>query len=224
MLVRSHAPPSSSPAAAVRRSLWRYRHMVAALCVAAAAAVALDTLRPPDPPVEPVVVMADDVPAGTVLSEADVEVREAPAGTYPDSVLREAGSAVGRPLAVGLTAGTALLPTMVTGPGLAGSAPAGTVVVPVPVADDATARLARPGQRIDLVAVAAEASSADGPAAVVARGVVVLAVWSPTGGGGILGDTTTGARYLYVAAREEDATVLVGAGAWAPLRAVLPSQ
>ncbi|MFC7404806.1 SAF domain-containing protein [Georgenia alba] len=224
MLVRSQAPPSSAPPARARRFAWRYRHLLAAVCLAAAVAVALETLRPSPPPSEPVVVVSRDLPAGTVLTQQDLAVRRLPADAYPPSVVRDVTAAAGRPLALGVAAGTAVLPTMLTGPGLGASAPPGTVVVPVPVADEATAQLARPGQRVDLVAAAADATGAPGDATVVARDVVVLAVLEPGGDGGILGDTSGATRHLYVAADERDATVLVGSGAWAPLRAVLPSQ
>src|SRR5829696_7098791 len=151
MRARSPVPPSRSPAARARRFLWRRRHLLAALCLACAAPVTVTALRPPDPPVERVLTLTGDLPAGRVLTADDVRVRDVPAGTLPAGSLRDTGEAVGRPLAVGLTAGTALQPAMLTGPGLASAAPTGTVVVPVPVADAATARLAEPGQRIDLV-------------------------------------------------------------------------
>ncbi|PFG38907.1 Flp pilus assembly protein CpaB [Georgenia soli] len=223
MRARSPVPPSRSPAARARRFLWRRRHLLAALCLACAAAVTVTALRPPDPPVERVLTLTGDVPAGHVLTADDVRVRDLPAGSRPAGSLRHPDEAVGRPLAVGLAAGTALQSAMLTGPGLASAVPAGTVVVPVPVADAATARLAEPGQRIDLVAAGSDVTGVEAEAEVVARDVVVLAIWTPESGGGLLEPGMGDVTYLYVAAGERVATVLVGSSAWAPLRAVLRS-
>ncbi|GAA3509221.1 SAF domain-containing protein [Georgenia daeguensis] len=222
MRARTPVPPSRSPAARARRLLWRRRHLLAALCLACAAAVAVTALRPPDPPAERVLTLAADLPAGSVLAADDVRVEALPVGSQPAGVLRDADDAVGRPLAVGLAAGTALQPAMLAGPGLASAAPPGTVVVPVPVADAATARLAEPGQRIDLVAAGSD-TGVEVKAEVVARDVVVLATWTPESGGGLLEPGTGSVTYLYVAASDRVATVLVGSSAWAPLRAVLRS-
>ena len=222
MRARTPVPPSRSPAARTRRLLWRRRHLLAALCLACAAAVAVTAVRPPDPPAERVLTLASDLPAGSVLAAEDLRVEALPVGAQPDGVLRDADEAVGRPLAVGLAAGTALQPAMLAGPGLASAAPPGTVVVPVPVADAATARLAEPGQRIDLVAAGGDVG-VEADAEVVARDVVVLATWTPESGGGLLEPGVGSVTYLYVAASDRVATVLVGSSAWAPLRAVLRS-
>jgi pilus assembly protein CpaB len=156
-----------------------------------------------------------------VLTADDVRLHDVPVGSQPAGVLRDYDDAVGRPLAVGLAAGTALQPAMLTGPGLAAAAPPGTVVVPVPVADAATARLAEPGQRIDLIAAGSDVTGVEAEAEVVARDVVVLASWTPESGSGLLEPGVGTVTYLYVAAEERAITMLVGSSAWSPLRAVL---
>ena len=166
-------------------------------------------------------VLADDVAAGTVLGAADLAVRPLPRGVAPPGVLRTPAEATGQPLAVGLPAGTPLVPAMLAGPGLAAAAPPGTVVVAVPLADAASARLAQPGRRVSLVAATSDATGSPGEASVVARGVVVLAVHEDDAGGGVLAAGVPGVTSVYVAAPERVATVLVGAAAWTPLRAVL---
>ncbi|GAA1634331.1 SAF domain-containing protein [Georgenia ruanii] len=215
------APPSRSLRSRLRRGLWRGRHALAALSLGLAAATALEAVRPPAPPREQVLVLADDVAAGIVLSAADVAVRSLPRGVVPPEALRAPAEATGQPLAVGLPAGTPLLPAMLAGPGLAAGAPPGTVVAAVPLADAASARLAQPGRRVSLVAATADAAGSPGEARVVARGVVVLAVHEDDAGGGVLSGGVPGVTSVYVAAPERVATVLVGAAAWAPLRAVL---
>ncbi|WP_127131004.1 SAF domain-containing protein [Georgenia sp. SYP-B2076] len=220
MRPRRPPPPSRSVAARLRRTLWRRRYPFVALCLGLAVATGLGVLRPPEPPGEPALVLAADVAAGTPLTGADLVVRTVVAGTVPPSALRDERAALGRPLAVGLPAGTVLMASMLTGPGLADGAPPGTVVVPVPVADAGSARLAQPGQRINLVAAGGEAAGVPGGAEVVARDVVVLAV-QESGGGSLLGSGVAGVTFIFVAAPEQVATVLLGSSAWAPLRAVL---
>ncbi|KAE8762533.1 SAF domain-containing protein [Georgenia thermotolerans] len=214
-------PPSRSLRRRLRRGLWRGRHAIAAVSLGLAAATALEAVRPPDPPREQVLVLADDVAAGTVLAAADVTVRALPRGAAPPQALRAQSDAVGQPLAVGLPAGTALVPAMLAGPGLAAGAPPGTVVVAVPLADAASARLAQPGRRVSLVAATSDATGSPGEASVVARKVTVLAVHEDDAGGGVLAAGAPGVTAVYVAASERVATVLMGAAAWAPLRAVL---
>jgi pilus assembly protein CpaB len=221
MRASAPVPPSRSTVTRVRRLLWRRRHLLAAVCLACAAAVTVTALRPPDPPTERVLTLATDLPAGSMLTADDLHLRDVSVGSQPSGVLRDVDAAVGRPLAVGLAAGTALQPAMLTGPGLAAAAPPGTVVLPVPVADAATARLAEPGQRIDLVAAGSDVTGVQAEAEVVARDVVVLASWTPDSGGGLLEPGVGSITYLYIAAEERAITLLVGSSAWSPLRAVL---
>ncbi|RPF26137.1 SAF domain-containing protein [Georgenia muralis] len=218
--MRRETVPSRSAAAVLRRTLWRGRHLLAALCLGLAVSVIVSTLAPPPPAGVPVLSLARAVPAGTVLTDADVTRRTLPASAAPTALTAPA-DAVGRTLAVGLPAGTALVESMLVGPGLAGAAPAGTVVVPVPLADAGSAALAEPGRRVTLVAADSDLSGTAGAARVVARDVVVLAVHRPEAGGNLLDPGASGVTVIFVAAREADATALVGAGAWAPLRAVI---
>ncbi|WP_447925672.1 SAF domain-containing protein [Georgenia muralis] len=218
--MRRRTVPSRSTAAVLRRTLWRGRHLLAALCLGLAVSVTVSTLAPPPPAGVPVLTLARDIPAGTVLTEADVVRRTLPAAAAP-AALATPADAVGRTLAVGLPAGTALVDGMLVGPGLAGAAPEGMVVVPVPLADAGSAALAEPGRRVTLVAADSDLSGTAGAARVVARDVVVLAVQQPQAGGNLLDPGASGVTTIFVAAREADATALVGAGAWAPLRAVI---
>ncbi|MFH5824746.1 SAF domain-containing protein [Georgenia sp. AZ-5] len=220
MRTRQAVPPSRSTRARLRRAVWRRRHLLAALSLGLAAATAVTAVAPPDPPGRRVLVLATDTPAGTALTERHLAVSELPPGAVPPGALADVADAAGSGLAVGLPAGTPLLPGMLVGPGLAAGAPAGTVVVAVPVADP-SARLVRPGRRVSLVTTSGDVAGSPGGAEVVARSVVVLAVEAGTAGGAILDTNSQPVSHLYVAASERVATVLVGSGAWAPLRAVL---
>lgn len=197
--------------------LWRTRHVVAAVAVALAAAVVVGELRPPAPPTTPALVLAAPRAAGAELGPTDVVVRDVPAGLVPDGALTDAADAVGRRLAVALPAGFPLAPGVVVGPGLADGAPSGTVVVPVRLADPGTARLLRPGDVVDLLQAPADAP---GPASVLARGALVLAR-ADEQESSLLGGGDDAAPLLLVAVSHAAATLLSGAGAWAPVTAVL---
>ena len=218
--MRRETVPSRSVTAVLRRALWRGRHLLTALCLGLAVTVTVSTLAPPPPVGVEVLTLARDVPAGTVLTDGDVAPRVLPGEAAPAALI-DPREAVGRALAVGLPAGTPLVAGMLVGPGLTDGTPDGTVVVPVPLADHGSAALAEPGRLVTLVAADSDLSGTAGSARVVARDVVVLAVHTPEAAGGLLDAGTSGVTVVFVAADEAEATALVGAGAWAPLRAVL---
>jgi Flp pilus assembly protein CpaB len=200
--------------------LWRYRWLVVACCVAAAAWVSIGALRPLPPPTVPVLVTARDMPAGTVLTAADVQLEaaeRAPAGTM------DLDTAVGATLTVGLPAGVPVVDTMLLGPGLPDAAPAGWVVVPVPLADPMLAELVRVGDRIDLYLAAADTGGRLTEAQLVTTGALVLARAGPADQeAGWLGTSAASSASVVVAAiRPEDAAALAGASGFGPFRAVL---
>ncbi|MCC2322654.1 SAF domain-containing protein [Cellulomonas xiejunii] len=168
-----------------RAALWRFRFALAAVCLGAAAAVTLQTLRPPPAPTVPVVVLAHDVSAGTALAAGDVVVADVPAAAAPADALRTPSDAHGHVAAVDLPARLPVTPTLLTGAVMAG--PAGTVVVAVRLDDPAVAGLLKPGLHLDLVAARLEG----GPGETVARRALVRP--APDGEaapGGLLGTTS----------------------------------
>ena len=91
--------------------------------------------------------------------------------------------AVGRIPVSAIGSGEAVTTTRLLGVDLAVGLPPGWVVATVPIADASTARVVRPGDRVDLIrpAIAPQSGSAVAPAAVLARSVRVLAVFSRDG-------------------------------------------
>lgn len=179
--------PLTSLAPATRRRLrrirWRTRRPLAALCAGIAALLAVQQLRPADPPTVPVLVAARDLAAGAELTARDV-VRQAvpvdlvPAawpGTGPTESAGVGGLA-GRRLAVPVPAGLPLVPGLLVPDDATG--PPGTVVVPVRFADPGVASVLRPGVLVDVVAAPA-VDGADPER--LARAATVLGL--PTSGG-----------------------------------------
>lgn len=131
---------------------WRARRPLAALCAGLAVLLAVERLRPPDPPAVEVTVAARDLPAGTVLAHADVAVVAVPVALVPAGVATDAADVLGHRTAVGVPAGLPLASALLAEE--AAAPPEGSVVVPVRFADAGVAALLRPGMRVDVVAAA----------------------------------------------------------------------
>ncbi|MEN0129327.1 MAG: SAF domain-containing protein [Brevundimonas sp.] len=156
------------PATALRATLWRWRFLVVAICLAVVAQSTVDALRPAPPPHVRVAVVARALPAGTRLRTDDLRMAELPASVAPDQVVRARSTLVGAVTAVPLTAGTPLVPGLLVPDDLAG--PPGTVVAAVRLADPAAASLLGAGMRVDVLAATPDGERG----AVVASRALVL--------------------------------------------------
>lgn len=164
---------------------------------------------------EPVVVAARDLPAGARLHGDDVAVARLPADRVPDGAVRRLPGARGHTLAGPVRRGEPLTDRRFLGPALlAGYGREHErererfVAAPVRIADAASARLLRPGDRVDVLAGPRERG---GDAEVVAAGVRVLAVPARPGA-----DTTAGegaGALVVLAVPRGEATALAGAEA-----------
>ncbi|MBO3088874.1 SAF domain-containing protein [Cellulomonas dongxiuzhuiae] len=200
-----------------RSALWRFRFLLAAVCLGAAAAATVQALRPPGAATVPVVVLAHDVGAGAVLAAGDLVVADVPADAAPGGAFRSPDDAQGHVAAVDLPARLPLAPTLLADTGLAG--PAGTVVVAVRLDDPAMADLLAPGLHLDLVAARLEG----GPGETVARRALVRpAPGARAPQGGLLGAAPTddGSPVL-VAVTPEEAVRIAQASVGARLVAVV---
>lgn len=135
----------------------------------------------------PAVVAVREVAVGTELASGDVAVRQVPRSALPDGALRDVGEALGRPTASVLAPGEVLTRHDVRTADLVTGLGSGTVAVWVPLGEAAVTAALAGGDRIDL------RSAGDG--AVLARGVLVLAVRSGEQGGAwvAVGDEQAGA-------------------------------
>jgi Flp pilus assembly protein CpaB len=127
------------------------------------------------PAAVPVVVAARDLPPGTELTPGDLAEVRWPAGTPPDGVAAAAAELEGGVLAGPVRRGEPLTDVRLLGARVTDLLPAGLVAAPVRLADLAVSGLVAPGDRVDVLAAAPEAESAE----VVAAGAVVLAAPGP---------------------------------------------
>jgi Flp pilus assembly protein CpaB len=152
------------------------RQCLAGLLAAGALVLAL---RPePAPPVGedptvPVVVAATDLPAGTLLTAADLAVARLPSA--PGGAGSEPADLAGQTLAGAVRAGEPVTDVRLVGSGLTALLPAGTVAAPVRPADVAVSALPRAGDRVDVLAT----TDGDPSARVVAAGALVLLAAPP---------------------------------------------
>jgi Flp pilus assembly protein CpaB len=168
-----------------------------ALAVLLAAAALLLAVRSPQPmpsrkaATVPVVVAADDLSPGTVLTGADLAVVELPRGSAPAGSSPDTGRLVGRTLAAGVRVREPLTDVRLVGAGLTALLPPGLVAAPVRVADLAVAVLVSTGDHVDVLATPSGADRAD----LVAGHALVLA--------------TTGRAHASAGASGDDAGVLL---------------
>jgi pilus assembly protein CpaB len=163
-------------------------------------------------PTVPLVVAAGDLPAGTVLTEADLAVARLPPDVSPEGAAAESDALLGRVLAAPVRAGEPLTDVRLVGTGVTALLPPGQVAAPVRLADLAVAALVRSGDRVDVLATVEGSTTAE----VVAEGALVVAA-----SGGPTGDDP-GAGLLLLAVGPETAARLAAAATTATLTVTLP--
>jgi len=154
-----------------RRPAWqrtKLRRGISAGLVAAAVWVAMSALLPqPAPRGVPVVVVAQDLIAGHVLTRGDLTVADWPTDLRPGGALADPQALVGKALGAGMSRGEPVTPARIRGPGLLAGARDGLVAAHVRLADPSMATMAAPGDQVDLISSGGR---------VVAADVVVLSV------------------------------------------------
>lgn len=163
----------------VRRTVLARRRLLAALLTAVAVTAGVNAVAAPPPERVPVLVAAQDLPGGAVLSAEDLVTAQFAPGSAPGNLVNDP---VGRVLAAPLRRGEPVTDVRLLGAALTEGYP-GVVALPVRLPDAGMVELLRVGDRIDLVA----ADPQGGTPQTVATGVPVLAVPDPTDAPGATG-------------------------------------
>jgi Flp pilus assembly protein CpaB len=161
----------------------------------------------------PVAVAARDLPAGAVLTTADLTIARYPPEVAPTGVSGDPEQLRGRALAGGVRAREPVTDARLVGPGITSLLAEGQVAAPVRLADLAVAALVHTGDRVDVLATLATVSGAP-TAEVVAEGALVLAATAA--------DEEAGAGLLLLAVDDETAARLAAAATTATLTVTLP--
>jgi Flp pilus assembly protein CpaB len=128
------------------------RLCAAGACLLLALTSALDARRAHASASRPVVVAARGLPAGHVLTDADLRVARWPPALVPAKAYSARSEALHQRLAGPVESGEVLSPARMLGRSLTTGLPGGTVAVAVEVSDPHAAQLVHPGDRVDLLA------------------------------------------------------------------------
>ena len=172
------------PFKALRRAVSWHRRKLAVVAAVAAMLTGINAALPPAPPTVAVVRATRMLDGGATIGTGDVAVVRLPAAAVPDGAVADPASVLGRTLTAPVARGQVLtgLDLVAGGSGVR----AGHVVAPLHLADADLAGLLAVGDVVDVIAADGEARAA----AVVARGVRVVAVPQPRETGGIGGSST----------------------------------
>ncbi len=217
----------------VRIGVRRYRQLVRAVLIVIAVAIVIAQLSPKPAPTTSVVAAARDLPAGAVLTTADLRTIELPPAAVPAGASTDVTALVGSQLSGPLRRGEPLTDFRLTD-GVLTRPAVGLVSAPVRLADPQAAQLLQPGQRIDVLAAstavgdAAVAGSTAGPAvqvaSVVAADVMVIAVpvaSAPSGGAQVDSDVGVEGALVVLATSPLQARLLAQAEVTSRLSAVV---
>lgn len=174
----------------------RVRRVLAALLAAVTVGLVVQlSLSRPAPEDVGALVAVRDVPVGTVLDQADLELRHLPARALPPDALTDPALATGRSAAVPLTGGRVLVPDDLRTSALLDGLAQGSVAAYLPLAEPEVSAALAAGDRVDVH------SPLDGT--VVVAGALVLRSAAGERPGLWLGVDTPGAQAL-AAARGAD--------------------
>jgi pilus assembly protein CpaB len=206
-----HSPLRSRLLTTLRTPGWRRAMLLrrAAALLLALLALAL-ALRPPDAASRsPVVVAARDLPSGTALTPADLNLVSWPGELVPAGALRAPADADGRVIAGAARAGEPLTDVRLAGPDATGrlAGRPGDAAVPVRLADPEVARLLGPGSRVDVVTPSPEG---DRPV-VLASDAAVLTVVAAEADAGVGPGQGSRGRLVLVALPRADAARVASA-------------
>jgi pilus assembly protein CpaB len=165
----------------IRIGVRRYHRLLRAVLIVIGVAIVVARLSPKPAPTTAIVAAARDLPAGAVLTAADLRTIALPPATVPAGATTDLAAVVGGQLSGPLRRGEPLTDVRLTDGVLSRPAP-GVVSAPVRLADSQAAQLLQPGQRIDVLAAstavgdAGPAGSTVASASVVAADVMVIAI------------------------------------------------
>lgn len=201
----------------------RYRRLLRAVLVVIAVVIIVARLSPRAAPTTAVVAAARDLPAGAVLTAADLRTIALPPATVPLGAMTDVTALVGSQLTGALRRGEPLTDVRLTD-GVLSRPALGLVSAPVRLADSQAAQLLQPGQRIDVLAASTATDSTVSSATVVAADVMVIAIpiaSTPPGGSQVDSDVGVAGALVVLATSPLQARQLAQAEVTSRLSAVV---
>jgi pilus assembly protein CpaB len=229
----------------IRIAVHRYRRLLRAALIVITVAIVVARLSPKPAPTSAIVAAARDLPAGAVLTTADLRTIAVPPAVVPAGATTNVPALVGRQLAAPLRRGEPLTDVRLT-EGVLSRPAVGLVSAPVRLADSQAAQLLQPGERIDVLAAstavgdAGSSGSASGSASggsstgttsstvdaasIVAADVMVVAIpvaAAPPGGSQVTSDVGVEGALVVLATSPLQARLLAQAQVTSRLSAVV---
>jgi len=167
---RSRSRPPRRPLLSLGRAVSWHRRKLAVLAALAAVLTGLAAAAPEGPPTLSVVRATRELPGGTRLAAADLELARVVADDAPSGAITELTGAVDQRLAAPVAEGQIITPAAFTTVRVGTSR--GRVIAPLRLADADLVELLRPGDHVDVIAADPQSEQAD----VVARTVRVVTV------------------------------------------------
>jgi len=219
----------------------RYQRLLRAVLIVIGVAIVVARLSPKAAPTTAIVAAARDLPAGAVLTAADLRTIALPPTLVPTGATTDLAAVIGSQLSGPLRRGEPLTDVRLTD-GVLSRPAAGLVSAPVRLADSQAAQLLQPGQRIDVLAAStavgdagsagsgsagvgsAGGGSSAGAATVVAADVMVIAIpiaSAPPGGTQAISDVGVEGALVVLATSPLQARLLAQAQVTSRLSAVV---
>lgn len=159
----------------MNRFLRRHRRALAFLLAFLGVLIGLSSVRE-RPATWDALVVAGDLPAGHVLTDADVQSVPMPQAVQPDSAVTDRTAAVGRVLAGPMAAQELLVDGRLVGPNLLAGSPPDHVALSVRLDDPAEAAFLLPGDTVDVIAASRGSVLTDDAATAPSTTTVAAAV------------------------------------------------
>jgi len=157
--------------------------VLSATLAGAAVWLAVSAFLPqPVPRGGPVVVVAQDLMAGHVLTRGDLTVADWPVDLRPVGTVADPVTIVGRALTAGMSRGEAVASARLKSPGLLAGVPDGLVAAYVRLADPAMGTMAGPGDHVDLISSTGKLAAADATVLAVDAGPADGGSWAAASG------------------------------------------
>ena len=174
-----------------RRPAWqrtRLRRVISAGLVATAVWLAMSAFLP-QPALRgvPIVVVAQDLMAGHVLTRSDLTVADWPRDLRPGGAVADPLALLGKALGAAMSRGEPVTAARIRGPGLLAGVRDGLVAAHVRLADPAMAAMTAPGDRVDLISSGGKVVAADVSVLSVDGGSPDRGGWTATAGSGAAG-------------------------------------
>lgn len=223
----------------LRRTFGKHRRLFAALLAGLACLFALGELRPTPPKTVAYLSASAALPAGHVVTAADIATVDWPERLPAPLALTDSEAVIGRTTAGPLASGELVSESRLVGPGLlaianiASTNESGSVVAaPVRLADPGQASLVRPGDLVDVLAARAIDGGGQSATLVAADAIVITVPGDEAtsdgsglmGSGGGSGSNFDGGQLIVLAVDESTATDLAAAATRSQLSVVLKER